>query len=214
MFLSNLYNHYCAFFVKLMKHNSLVMIKYYLLLLPAFLWSQNLEAVNPLKCHISATGNQLVLCQGMPLFLIINLHGNEDQFSARLWQTTGNFITSPENLFVRFDTSNPGTFLVSFTASTPEGDSAYCETKIEVLAQPNIEIVENFRHFGWFLFKKPMPRLQIIPTENYIFQWFLNGDEIPGATRARYRPRKSGRYHVKAVSQNGCSAFSKSIIVE
>ena len=190
------------------------MIIRFLLFFTTLFGCQGLAANEPLKCHISATGNQSVICQGNPLFLIINLDGNEDLFSDRLWQTDGNFLSAPDGLFVRFDTSKPGAYLINFSASNLEGDSAYCEIKIEVLAQPNIEIVENFRPLGWFLFKKPMPRLHIIPKENYILQWFFNGNEIPGATKARYRPRKPGRYHVKADSPQGCSAFSKTIIVE
>lgn len=174
-----------------------------------FLW-----AGEPLPCRISTTGNQPVLCQGMPLFLNIQADGNEGLFSNLKWQTNGNFLSDPDKLFVRLDTGTPGIYKVSFSASNNFGDTTHCEILIEVLAQPNVKIVENFSPFRRFLFKKPMPRLLIIPLENYIFQWFLNDVEIQGANTVRYKPRNPGKYYVKAVSPQGCTAFSNTIIVD
>jgi len=175
---------------------------------------QALLANDSIKCQISVTGGQTDICQGQPLVLISQLEGVEDLFTHRHWHTEGNLLSATDGQFVRFDTSIPGTFLVSFTAWNDDGDNARCEIKIEVVSKPNIEIVENFGLFRRFLFKKPMPRLKIIPAENYIFQWFYNDHEIPGADKARFRPPKPGNYHVKVTTQQGCSAFSKIIIVE
>jgi len=40
------------------------------------------------------------------------------------------------------------------------------------------------------------------PGGNY--QWFLNGDPIPGATGISYNAIQSGNYHVEYIGPNGC----------
>ena len=44
------------------------------------------------------------------------------------------------------------------------------------------------------------------PAESY--QWFLNGQEIPGATQVTYTPTEDGTYSVRTFDRNGCGAES------
>jgi hypothetical protein len=46
-----------------------------------------------------------------------------------------------------------------------------------------------------------------------IYQWFLNGDPIPGATSREHVATKSGWYRVRATNDDGCSTMSDSIQV-
>lgn len=41
------------------------------------------------------------------------------------------------------------------------------------------------------------------------FQWFLDGQPIPGATSASYEPTVNGTYTVQATDANGCSSLSE-----
>jgi photosystem II stability/assembly factor-like uncharacterized protein len=41
-----------------------------------------------------------------------------------------------------------------------------------------------------------------------IFQWLLDGTEIPGATQREYVPEKRGQYSVRVTNNDGCSAES------
>ncbi|MCB9204303.1 MAG: T9SS type A sorting domain-containing protein [Flavobacteriales bacterium] len=58
----------------------------------------------------------------------------------------------------------------------------------------------------------PMDDSQILVDENELtadppgsgYQWFLNGDPIPGATNMTYDAIQSGNYHVEYIGPNGC----------
>lgn len=189
---------------------------FYPLLLFAFvlLRPQVNLANQPIECQISVTGSQTGICQGQPFVLMSRVDDKIGEIAGQLWQTDGKLLSDPKNNFVSFDTSIPGSYSVIYKAWNIEGQEALCELEIEVIPLPNIEIVENFGFFQRILFKKPMPRFSIFPSENHTFQWFFNDHEISGASQNKFKPRKPGKYFVKSTNQQGCSAYSKIISVE
>ncbi|MBW6498492.1 MAG: DUF5011 domain-containing protein [Bacteroidales bacterium] len=176
--------------------------------------SQSLQANQPVPCQISVTGGQTSICQGQPLVLIGQTALEADEVSRQLWETNGKLLSDNGNNFTRLDTSTPGSYVVTYKVWDATGNENSCTVKIEVAGPPEFEIVENFGFFQRILFKKPMPRLRILSEESHTFQWFLNGNEISGASEAVYKPSAAGKYSVKVTSQQGCSAFSKDIIVD
>jgi alpha-tubulin suppressor-like RCC1 family protein len=63
----------------------------------------------------------------------------------------------------------------------------------------------------------PSPEVQIIPTGDVLstdqptatsYQWFFNGNSIPGATSATFTANSSGNYKVEVFYANGCSSIS------
>jgi hypothetical protein len=48
----------------------------------------------------------------------------------------------------------------------------------------------------------------LLSTTASTYQWFLNGDSIPGATSQNYSPVQSGNYSILITDANGCSATS------
>ncbi|MEM1217370.1 MAG: choice-of-anchor B family protein [Bacteroidota bacterium] len=56
--------------------------------------------------------------------------------------------------------------------------------------------------------------MDINSTEAVSYQWFLNGEQIEGATNINYTPSASGAYQVATLDENGCTALSDPIEVD
>lgn len=176
--------------------------------------SQSLQANQPAPCQISVTGGQTSICQGQPLVLIGQTALEPEEVSRQLWETNGKLLSDNGNNFTRLDTSTPGSYEVIYKVWDASDNENSCAVKIEVAGPPEFEIVENFGFFQRILFKKPIPRFRILSQESHTFQWFINDNEIDGATGAVFKPKAAGKYNVKVTSQQGCSAFSKDIIID
>jgi hypothetical protein len=80
-------------------------------------------------------------------------------------------------------------------------DSSLQATPVDILVwdpQPQVSVVAD--------------SLIVTDAVNYVgFQWFLNGDSIPGATQEFYviNPTGSGNYEVEATDANGCVGDSE-----
>ena len=66
----------------------------------------------------------------------------------------------------------------------------------------------------------PLPNPVIIQTSNVLsigtypsYQWFYNGDTIPGANNYSYSTYNNGNYHVNVIDTNGCVGNSDTIFV-
>jgi len=178
------------------------------------LFSQALLANQPSPCQISVTGGQTSICLGQPMVLIGQTNLDQEEIARQLWETNGRLLSDNDNSFARLDTSTPGSFEVTFSVWNEQGQESTCAIIINVSGQPEFEIVENFGVFQRILFKKPMPRLRILSAENHTFQWFFNDNEIDAARGAVFKPTAAGKYNVKVTSQQGCSTFTKDIIID
>lgn len=175
---------------------------------------QTVQAAQPVPCQISVTGGETSICLGQPIVLIGQANIDQEEIAGQIWETNGRLLSDNDNNFVRLDTSIPGTFELTYKVWDKQGQENNCTISITVSGQPEFEIVENFGFFQRILFKKPMPRLRILSAESHTFQWFLNDNEIIGANGVVYKPTAAGKYNVKVTSQQGCSAFSKDIIID
>lgn len=63
----------------------------------------------------------------------------------------------------------------------------------------------------------PPPSIPVISVQNITdlvstpattYQWYFNGNPIPGANNQSYTPTQNGNYYVQITDANGCSAFS------
>ena len=168
----------------------------------------------PLTCEISVTGDKTRFCQGQPLVLIAKVDEGLSETKRHVWETRAQLLSDPDKPYVKFDTGQPGVYIVEYQAWNEAGMQALCSLEIEVVKSPEPQIVENFGFFRRILFKKPILEIQINSIENHTFQWFFNDDPVPGAIQPEFRPRKAGRYQVRVTSQEGCSAFTEEKIVE
>lgn len=168
----------------------------------------------PLSCHISVTGGETSICQGQPLVLIANVDEGLSEVVRHQWEAEDKLVSASDQAFVRFATDQPGAYLVKYLATDKDGNEAQCMLEINVSGLPEVEIVENSGFFQRMLFKKPMLSLPVYPTESHTFQWFFDGEAIPGANGPEFRPATTGRYHARVTSPQGCRAFSREIIIE
>jgi len=54
--------------------------------------------------------------------------------------------------------------------------------------------------------------LMSVDDMGYVYQWYLNGQSIAGASLTEYTPIESGNYTVAAFNSGGCSAVSPSVL--
>lgn len=56
--------------------------------------------------------------------------------------------------------------------------------------------------------------LMAVTFNNYTFQWYLNGQPIPGANEKTYIAEVSGNYSLEVGDDNGCRSFTEEIYVD
>lgn len=65
----------------------------------------------------------------------------------------------------------------------------------------------------------PLPPVPVITLDDpdlvcsdaYSYQWYLDGQPIPGAVNKRYTPQQTGEYHVVITDEHGCSSVSETL---
>jgi hypothetical protein len=168
----------------------------------------------PVQCKITISGGKTEVCINQPALLTGQLTDWPEEITTHEWRINGELLQGAEKSYIRVDTSVPGHYHVSHKTWHQTEEMSFCELKIEVLPLPQISIVKNFCFLQRILFKKHMPQLKIISTENHTFQWLYNGQEIAGSNASVYKPRKAGKYQVIATNQAGCRTYSEVILIE
>ena len=142
-----------------------------------------------LKLSYCATRGELTVngpspfCAGDSVELTVNVTG--DIYEWSVGDTTPSIFASTE-----------GPFWVS-VVDTSEGCNAVSDTISLEISTPSIDIVSF-----------PNDNLLQVSAAASSYQWFLNGDTIPGATGLSYTPSVSGNYQVAIVGFSGCEAIS------
>jgi hypothetical protein len=168
----------------------------------------------PVQCKITISGGKAEVCLNQPVILTGQLTDWPEEITTHEWRIDSKLLKEAEKSYLRIDTSIPGHYIVSYKTWHQAEEMSFCEIKLEVLPLPQITIVKNFSFFQRILFKKHMPQLKIISTENHTFQWLYNGQEIAGSNASGYKPRKAGKYQVIATNQAGCRTYSEIILIE
>lgn len=134
--------------------------------------------VQPTPAPVATASGPLAFCEGESVTL-----STAPNQGAYLWSGTGS--TTPTTVV-----QESGTYFVTVTNQYGcEGSSNAIE--VDVTPMDDAVILVN----GDDLTVNP-------PGTNY--QWFLNGDPIPGATSIDYTAIQSGNYHVEYIGPNGC----------
>jgi len=165
-------------------------------------------------CRIKLTGGNNVVCQGQTLVLIAEEDVSFGKPVSRIWFIDGQAIEGKNLPFIRFDTSQPGTFPVAFQMSNEEGQHTTCEVVVEVLPLPEFTIETSYPFFRNFLRNRTRPRLSVLMPEKNKIQWFLDGAELRGATRPVLHVKGPGKYRVRVTSLMGCSITEEVVILE
>ena len=108
----------------------------------------------------------------------------------------------------------PGATLDNYNATTPGQYSVQITNGgCVVYAQPvNVTVANGPTPVASFVVNTNGPRLSVAPI--YVtYQWYLNGNLIPGANLPSYAPTQLGSYTVIVTDVNGCSGQSSALLV-
>ena len=112
------------------------------------------------------------------------------------WLWDGEEAGTEESLMLTPE--NPGTYNLELTGVNP-----LCETSqnitVEVHALPDV----SFSQDG----------AELSAVNGTAYQWYLNGEIIPGATDQTYTAAVNGDYSVEVTDTNGCSAVSDEVFI-
>ncbi len=133
---------------------------------------------------LNLSGNQ-ILCLGSSVTLKIQSPPGNNQ-----WNNGNN----GDSLVV----TQPGDYFAIVTTQ-----SGCVDTTPVVHFDPATPIVPSITYSGGTLFCSAAQS----------YQWYLNGNPIPGATASQYQPTQSGNYSAETTDINGCKAVSNVIQV-
>jgi PKD repeat protein len=106
----------------------------------------------------------------------------------------GDSIVSDLNI-LDYSFSKPGSYIMKLKVTNGCGNSAIFTRDINIVALPKPLVIQQLDSM-------------IVKTDATYYQWYRNGDSIPGANHSIYRFNKSGQYSVKISDKQGCFSTS------
>lgn len=102
-----------------------------------------------------------------------------------------------------------GTTTYSLISISAEGDTCRAETQTLVHPLPNINLVDAADKS---LCNAPLYKIKLAsPSAATTYQWYKDGEEIPGATGTEYTASADGNYYIIGTTVNGCVATSPDV---
>ncbi len=142
-------------------------------------------AINPIPNPVISADGPLEFCEGGLVFL-----STSASFGSYNWS---NNATSVSTMI-----TTSGLYTVTVTNQfLCEGTSTPVEVNVIGPASSSIENVGD--------------SMYVVPANGSGFQWFLNGNPIPGGTESYYVGQSSGNYTVEFTDVNGCTSTSMSL---
>lgn len=96
------------------------------------------------------------------------------------------------------------------------GNISYTVTNQTILPFPALVSVDTVLVFGYpsqpVIVYEDDENLMWVEDEGYVYQWYLNGVSIAGASNPSFVPTVSGNYTVAAFNMGGCSATSQPVL--
>jgi hypothetical protein len=96
------------------------------------------------------------------------------------------------------------------------GNISYTVTNQTILPFPAVVSVDTVYVYGYpdqpVINYDEVENLMSVDDEGYVYQWYLNGLAIPGASGTSIEPQVSGNYTVAAFNMGGCSATSAPVL--
>ena len=145
--------------------------------------------VNPLANFII---EQDTLCTNSPI-LFYNTSNNATSYT---WTFEGGIPASSTEINPQVSYPNSGSYTVQLIASNMLFSDTLIQTSIQVIESPEIPIITLSN--GVFSTNSPG-----------VYQWYLNGETIPGANASSLEATTSGEYSLEITNENGCSVTSE-----
>ncbi|WP_139958059.1 FG-GAP-like repeat-containing protein [Flavicella sediminum] len=155
--------------------------------------------VNVQPAAIIVSG-QTTVCQGGIIPMEANLG------DSYLWKKDGVVIAGATNR--TYDATVSGSYTVNVTNSGGcSGESL--ATVVTVNNNPTVNVSPS----GTTYICPPDGNAELTASQSSIYQWMLNGVDIPNATQQIYTTNTVGNYSVRVIDLFGCSAISDEITV-
>ena len=142
------------------------------------------------------TAPAMAICEGDTMTLTASAAPNDYTYQ---WLADGTLITGATGQTL--DIYSGGVYQVIFLSSTPcSSTSEEFTVATATLVPPPINVSGD--------------TLTAVTFNNYTFQWYLDGQPIPGANEKTYIAEISGNYSLEVSDDNGCRSFTEEIYVE
>ena len=133
-----------------------------------------------------------VLCNNS----LIQFNNSSNNATSYSWSFEGGIPASSSEINPQVSYPNAGSYSVQLIASNTLFSDTLIQTSIQVLDSPEAPIITLSN--GVFSTNSPG-----------IYQWYLNGNPIPGANASSIEATTLGEYSLGITNENGCSATSE-----
>lgn len=133
-----------------------------------------------------------VLCNNS----LIQFNNSSNNATSYSWSFEGGIPASSSEINPQVSYPNAGSYSVQIIASNTLFSDTLIQTSIQIIDSPEIPIITLLN--GVFS-----------TNSTGIYQWYLNGNPIPGANSSSIDATTSGEYSLEITNENGCSATSE-----
>lgn len=157
---------------------------------------------------------EAAICEGESIFL-----GGAQQTQPGSYTDTYESAAGCDSLVVTELTVNPTYYIDDVVVNICPGDSAFLSGDYQTIPGFYTDLFET--EFGCdsvvvselIAVSDPMPAIEqvgnALQTGMYVsYQWYLDGEPIPGADGITWEPTQNGMYTVEVSDENGCSGIS------
>lgn len=96
------------------------------------------------------------------------------------------------------------------------GNVSYTISNQSILPNPAVISADTVVVLGYplepIVFYNQEQNIMWVEDMGHVYQWYFEGQAIPGASQPTYTPTQSGSYHVVAFNAGGCSTESESVV--
>ena len=180
-----------------------------------FITNGSLIAGGP-NVYIELPGEKTEYCIGDRAALIGKCIFDADEFSRHKWESSspGMILETRENM-VFVELNETGEHQFTYNAWDDQGRKGSATITLKVYDIPDNEVVTS-QPFFTSLFGRDLPKIieAIDVNDNYLYQWYRDGNKIKEATKTKYKAEETGSYRLEITSSNGCKVYSQPIEIK
>jgi hypothetical protein len=160
--------------------------------------------VHDLPLHTFAQASYLV-CDGTSITIVAQNTTGQSPLNYQ-WLLDGNVLFG--EIIDSITTALPGVYTLEIN-----NPATGCSSSVDVTLGIDLVTAPVITATGSTTFcSGDSVQLEILPEPGLTYQWFVDGNSIPGATSISIQASTSGNYSVFATNANGCTAMSDSTI--
>jgi membrane carboxypeptidase/penicillin-binding protein PbpC len=168
-----------------------------------------------LYAWIDVSGGSTTVCEGRKLIVVGNASDGSGEYVKHSWSGNMEVVEFLNDQVLSIDTKNPGQY--SFEYSVWDNLENNASTKITVNVNPLPKNkIESKRSFFSKLFGKKYPvKLSLKSTTDIeSVTWYKNGELLEYVNSNSFKTSSDGFFRAVIVGNNGCVAYSNTIVVQ